>query len=389
MAGLKRPLQKQALRPVKRIAQRAAENVFEPPALSVEPALAVLPAEGTAAAGATEYSIATTEVIPGLRSVAPKIQRKESDDGSPALAPTPAPPDGSGSNAEQLTAGSTGTTNILAPTVSSKTYSGKTLQDVANAMPPEPGSLTFDIATKADGDPITKATVTVKQVMVLARWAERDKQCKPIQAAWDRFASALRVHEDEHVKINKQQLANAHDRYVGRPQSETQDVTTELENETFAAGQVFDGQTDHGKTATPSTTIDVGVKCDDKNTSIDVGSAEDEAVQAKLEVSQPGDPDEEEADRVAEQVMRMAEPGESPAIDVFSGAKVVKRCAACEAEEEKLKATAPPEGGVRVRRKCAECEAAEKGEGGGGKRRRRADSESPRMVVPQWTSRHA
>jgi hypothetical protein len=351
---------KQAVRVkvAKRITQqRAAENLFEPPALSVDPPITA-PAPVDGAGG---YSIATTEVIPTMQSASPKIQRKESDDGSPTPAQTAAPPaDGSGSNAEQLTAGGTGTTNILAPTVSSKTYSGKTLQDVANAMPPEPGSLTFDIATKADGDPITKATVTVKQVMVLARWAERDKQCKPIQAAWDRFASALRVHEDEHVKINKQQLANAHDRYVGRPQSETQDVTTELENETFAAGQTFDTNTDHGKTATPSTTIDVGVKCDDKNASIDVGGAEDEAVQAKLEVSQPGDPDEEEADRVAEQVMRMAEPGESPAIGVFGGAKVVKRCAACEAEEEKWKATAPAEGGVRVRRKCAECEAEEK-----------------------------
>src|SRR3954470_6542687 len=32
------------------------------------------------------------------------------------------------------------------------------------------------------------------------------------------------------------------------------------------------------------------------------------AIQAKLEISQPGDPDEEEADRVADRVMRMTEP---------------------------------------------------------------------------------
>ncbi|HLG54765.1 MAG TPA: DUF4157 domain-containing protein [Vicinamibacterales bacterium] len=386
MAGLKRPLLKQAVRPAKRIAQRAAESVFEPPALSVEPALAVLPA----AENLAEYSIATTEVVPGLRSVAPKIQRKESDDGSPTPAPMSAPPDGSASSAEQVTAGGTGTTNILAPTVGSKTYSGKTLQDVSNAMPPEPGSLTFDIGAATDGDPITKATVTVKQTMVLARWAERDKQCKPIQAAWDRFASALRVHEDEHVKINRQQLAKAHDRYVGRAKDETQEVTTELENETFAAGQTFDTNTDHGKTATPSTTIEVGVKCDDKNTSTTWGT-EEEPVQMKLEVSEPGDPDEEEANRVAEQVMRMAEPGESPAIGVFGGAKVVKRCAACAAEEEKWKATAPAEGGVRVRRKCAECEAEEKkergeGEGGQGeekKERVRRKESNSRPVVDE------
>ncbi|MCK9621371.1 MAG: DUF4157 domain-containing protein [Methylobacter sp.] len=83
-------------------------------------------------------------------------------------------------------------------------------------------------------------------------------------------------------------------------------------------------------------------------------------IQAKLAISRPGDPDEEEADRVAEQVMRMAEPGESPSIGVFVGAKVVKRCAACEAEEEKWRTSAQAEGSVRVRRKCAECEAEDK-----------------------------
>ncbi len=31
-------------------------------------------------------------------------------------------------------------------------------------------------------------------------------------------------------------------------------------------------------------------------------------IQVKLEISQPGDPSEQEADRVAEQVMRMPEP---------------------------------------------------------------------------------
>jgi hypothetical protein len=43
-------------------------------------------------------------------------------------------------------------------------------------------------------------------------------------------------------------------------------------------------------------------------------------IQAKLTVSQPGDPYEQEADRVADEVMRMPEPG-----------TVQRKCAACEA----------------------------------------------------------
>lgn len=50
-------------------------------------------------------------------------------------------------------------------------------------------------------------------------------------------------------------------------------------------------------------------------------------IQAKLAISQPGDPDEEEADRVADQVMRMAEPA-----PIGSARSTIQRkCAACEA----------------------------------------------------------
>ena len=66
------------------------------------------------------------------------------------------------------------------------------------------------------------------------------------------------------------------------------------------------------------------------------------AIQAKLSVSQPHDPDEQEADRVADHVMRMADPGpigSSPGV-------IHRKCAACAAggatcpkceEEEKIK----------------------------------------------------
>src|SRR6185295_13103715 len=49
-------------------------------------------------------------------------------------------------------------------------------------------------------------------------------------------------------------------------------------------------------------------------------------VQAKLTVSQPDDPFEQEADRVADRVMRM----EAPSVTVQ------RKCAGCEEEEEQL-----------------------------------------------------
>jgi hypothetical protein len=56
-------------------------------------------------------------------------------------------------------------------------------------------------------------------------------------------------------------------------------------------------------------------------------------IQAKLKVSQPGDVYEQEADRVADQVTRMAEPSPSPPASVHSGIQapsVQRMCAACE-----------------------------------------------------------
>jgi hypothetical protein len=54
-----------------------------------------------------------------------------------------------------------------------------------------------------------------------------------------------------------------------------------------------------------------------------------EALQTKLTISQPGDPAEQEADRVAEQVMRMTEPEASPYISQGSTGTAIHRACDC------------------------------------------------------------
>jgi outer membrane protein OmpA-like peptidoglycan-associated protein len=58
-------------------------------------------------------------------------------------------------------------------------------------------------------------------------------------------------------------------------------------------------------------------------------------VQAKLGVSQPDDPYEQEADRVADRVMRMAEPGPMGS----ASAAIQRKCAECEHEEDEKEKT--------------------------------------------------
>jgi len=59
-------------------------------------------------------------------------------------------------------------------------------------------------------------------------------------------------------------------------------------------------------------------------------------LQAKLTVNTPGDMHEQEADHVADQVMRMPD----PAVDQAAGPQIQRKCAACE-EEQKVQRALP------------------------------------------------
>jgi hypothetical protein len=62
------------------------------------------------------------------------------------------------------------------------------------------------------------------------------------------------------------------------------------------------------------------------------------SIQPKLSVSQPGDMDEQEADRVADQVMRMPAPSNAHALPIstVSSGHAQRKCSGCEEEDEKL-----------------------------------------------------
>src|SRR6185369_16526611 len=89
-------------------------------------------------------------------------------------------------------------------------------------------------------------------------------------------------------------------------------------------------------------------------------------IQTKLEVSQPGDPSEEEADRVADTVMRMPEPtiARHPLVSSRSTPLPQRACDQCEKEEAvHPKSTGVPlavreddEEKETVHRACAACE---------------------------------
>jgi Domain of unknown function (DUF4157)/Bacterial protein of unknown function (DUF922) len=233
------------------------------------------------------------------------------------------------------TTDASGTTTVKEPpTIIYDEYSGATLQDVASALPKEPGSATFDIAASTEGEPVSKSTINVTQEVHLPKWKERDTQCAAVQKAWDDLANALKLHEDGHVSINQSKFANGHRRYKGQSSGDTQKVTDKIKKEAQAASDEYDDKTQHGLLGKPPTILDLAAAC----TTAEGEGQTDQApkAQAKLEVSEPGDPYELEADRVADQVMRMADPYSTGWMDVSAGRTALQRkCAECEEEDNK------------------------------------------------------
>ena len=240
----------------------------------------------------------------------------------------PEPPQPLGTTTDAI-----GTTTVKEPpTIIYDEYSGATLTDVAAALPKEAGSATFDIAASTEGEPIAKSTITVTQEVHLPKWKERDTQCAAVQKAWDDFASALKLHEDGHVSLNQSKFANAHRRYKGQPSGDTQKVTDKIKSEAQAANDEYDTKTQHGLLGKPPTIIDLAASC----TSAEGDTDQAPKAQAKLDVSQPGDPYELEADRVADQVMRTADPYASGWTGISTGRPALQRkCVECEEEDQK------------------------------------------------------
>jgi len=63
---------------------------------------------------------------------------------------------------------------------------------------------------------VISAQVTVAQEMELPTWSDKSKATANQQKEWDRFAAAVKVHEDGHVAKDKTAFNNVHTSMVGK-----------------------------------------------------------------------------------------------------------------------------------------------------------------------------
>lgn len=125
---------------------------------------------------------------------------------------------------------------------------------------PEAGSVTSqvsDIYLEPTTGPVRLANVTVTESRHLPNWVDRGEPTPPQVAEWERFRTALGVHEQTHLDIDSKFFANVHAKCIGV----SNDKANGRIDATIAAADVandeFDAKTDHGRNA--GTAIDTNV----------------------------------------------------------------------------------------------------------------------------------
>jgi predicted secreted Zn-dependent protease len=104
---------------------------------------------------------------------------------------------------------------------------------------------------------LVSAAVTVRTVVTMPRWTGEAPARAAEKQEWRRFLSALRAHEQGHLALVAQHLADADMRLVGTSIAAVRTRWKQLLAALKAASDAYDRTTDHGRRQ--GAWIDVGV----------------------------------------------------------------------------------------------------------------------------------
>ncbi|BDI30383.1 hypothetical protein CCAX7_24340 [Capsulimonas corticalis] len=287
---------------------------------------------------------------------------------APGDTPPPAspPPDPNTSptdpNNPAIPLGPTGTgSTTITPNPTTRTLSAPNLSQLWDVMTRSGTRESASVLPKMTPNPqyeydgnnkVTKATITVVETKEMPQWTELPNQCPPIQAEWNRFYAVLDTHENNHIAIDKKHFTNLHARLIGKEQSVAWKMVDDEITAADTENQTYDTTSDHG--VKEGAKINSWVQCapekikstsaggpDDDNAApnVDPGGAAPglpPTMQAKLTVSQAGDPLEREADTVADRVMRT----EAPMVQRECAGPGKCDCPKCRQEQEEKLARA-------------------------------------------------
>jgi len=93
----------------------------------------------------------------------------------------------------------------------------------------------------------TSVAVTARITVELPRWTTLSKQPRRVQAEWNRMLTALRRHENEHVRIARERIQQLAGEMSGKPESDLPDIHARCLQDLDTLSNAFDQRTDHGE----------------------------------------------------------------------------------------------------------------------------------------------
>jgi predicted secreted Zn-dependent protease len=95
---------------------------------------------------------------------------------------------------------------------------------------------------------ITRVDLTMTLTIDMPVWSKAGSARKPEQDEWNRFLLALRAHEDGHIAICRREAPVAYDKLLKSAPSTINDVLERERARIKRLNDVYDHQTDHGRT---------------------------------------------------------------------------------------------------------------------------------------------
>jgi predicted secreted Zn-dependent protease len=217
--------------------------------------------------------------------------------------------------------GGGGSSTTITVKNTTRTVSGSTLTEVGTALTNSGTREAASVQPKFepppnyeydDSDRVKKVVVNVVETKEMPVWAELEAQCPPIKAEWNRFYSILDAHENKHIAIDRRHFESIHLKALGKPRDAAWKAIDDEIGAANQANEAYDTQSGHG--VNEGANIKGAVQCAPEKVGA-AGEAEDPhgTVQAKLVLGGPDDPLEDEADRVADRVMRDEDPHDAGA----------------------------------------------------------------------------
>jgi len=128
---------------------------------------------------------------------------------------------------------------------------GRTLSEVAEEIAGKEESAKAEwfpsYTYTTTGQQLGTAEVMVRTKITMPRWSSYESAPGADQREWDRFFSALQVHEQGHVDLVLQHLTNIDEQLLGQLPAGAAEIWRDALNTLKAANDTYDHDTDHGR----------------------------------------------------------------------------------------------------------------------------------------------